>query len=403
MKISKLLLYLNLFFLQSYLIRFDIGGYPSNLLEALLGLTLATFLIETIVQKHFKKFLENLRHHWILTVLLLLTFVSVITVTPINYLDFLRHLKFLFFATLFVTLFLGILPNEIERKKGLIIAGLGALTFGIFSVIFNLSGFNVAYDLRLTGPLDSAVYLATYLAPFFIFFFTESCKKSHPTYMIPVVILLGLLLLATRSMGAIGATFLVGIFYLFKKSSLPIFHKKISKIALAILGIFLAGIIFYSKILPALQTDYASLNERGEIWKTSFTLLKDPEILLFGSGFGQFQEYYFQSAESILGSPPLDLYVLQPHNLFLTFWFNFGLLGLIFILFIIALTLKNIFRKKNQDLTLTASLILLYFFIHGLIDTPWFKNDILFLLMLFLQIGLPYPYFKPETKSNKAA
>ncbi len=296
----------------------------------------------------------------------------------INQTDFLRHGKFLFFALIFSFVFLESL-NTKERAKALTLGAFGALTFGLFSVIYNLLGYNVAFDHRLLGPLDAAVYLAFYLAPFFIYSSIDYLKNPKNLKKLWLPLSLGILLLLTRSMGAVGGSFVILAFYVLKNS--PLFKKKNFKIALITASVLLIALIFYTKILPTLTTEYSSLDERGEIWKTSAYLLE--ENFLFGLGFGQFQQYYEENVAQVLGHEPLDYYVLQPHNIFFLFLFQYGILGLLFLTYIIYTVIKNILEQKN----LTAALIAAYFLLHGLIDTPFFKNDLLILLITFFELS----------------
>ena len=378
-KLNKYLLLFNLFFLQSYLIRFDIGGYPSNLQEVLIGLQIIYFLPFLNI--------KNIKKYWVINSLICLSLFSIIINSYIDFTDLARHIKFLFFGSILSFIFLETFKTKKEREKGLQILGAGAITFGIFSLIYNLLGYNISHDLRLIGPLDAAVYLAFYLSPFFIYFSIKSFKNKEN---LKYAITLGLLILATKSMGAIGAIFFILILYFFKESNFKI--SKTHKITAGILSIIVVGTIFYSKILPTLQTEYSSLDERGEIWITSIEFLKDPSSALTGLGYGQFQAHYFENVQEILGKEPLDYYVLQPHNIFLLFLFHYGILGLIFIIYCLYKVLKN---PKN-----IISFIVLYFFIHGIIDSPIFKNDILFLFILFLELNF---HFKPEAKSIKVA
>lgn len=377
-KINRLLIFINLFFLQSYLIRFQIGNYPTNLQEILIFLNAITFFILIIQEKRLLKTLKNLKNHRIIISFALLTTISILTVPIISQTDFLRHLKFLFFALIFSFIFLQSLNKE-QRKTALTIGAFGALSFGLFSLIYNFSGLNVAADHRLTGPLDAAVYLAFYLTPFFIFTSLEYLKNPKNFRKIWLPLLLGILILLTRSMGAIGGSFIILAFYVLKNSTL--LNKKFFKTALIIATISIVALIFYTKILPTINTEYSSLDERGEIWKTSAYLIKDH--LFFGLGFGQFQEHYFQNVTTVLEREPLDYYVLQPHNIFLLFIFQYGILGLLLISMIIFKVGKNIFEQKN----LTGSLIAAYFILHGLIDTPFFKNDLLTLLIIFFELS----------------
>lgn len=393
MTLNKILLVINIFFLQAYLLRFDIGGYPSNLQEILIILNALIFLIATPLSHVFMA----LKKYWIILGFIGLTGLSVLT-TPVqnclfngdtvsaNCLDFIRHAKFLDFAAVLSFIFLETFKSEKERHAGLRIMGIGALTFGLFSVAYNLLGYNVTHDLRLLGPLDAAVYLAFYLAPFFIYFAICTCEnpkhKSNWIYAIS----LGALIIATRSMGAIGGSLLVLIIYFFRRNN--ILKNTKTKITLSIITLAIIGTIFYLKILPTFETQYSSLDERGQIWLTAAEFLKNPATVLNGLGFGQFQEYYFNNVKSVLGHEPLDYYVLQPHNIFLLFIFQFGLLGLAVLVFLIYKTLTKLAQFKEVGLSTLAAFMLLYFFIHGLIDTPFFKNDLLVLFLIFGELSL---------------
>jgi len=302
-------------------------------------------------------------------------------------LDTIRHFKFLFFASILSFIFLETFKKEKERHAGLRIMGIGAIAFGLFSGLYNLLGYNVTHDLRLLGPLDAAVYLAFYLTPFFIYFTIKAFENRRKSNIIYALILAGLLI-ATRSMGAIGGSLVVILFYLFRRSNLKILKSRLNKILLAIVTIAILGTIFYSKVLPTLDTQYSSLDERGQIWLTSIELLKEPKTIATGLGFGQFQQHYFDNVKEVLGHEPLDYYVLQPHNIFLLFIFHFGILGLVLLLMIIHKSLIKLLEFKKIDSSVIASFILFYFFVHGMIDTPLFKNDLLILLLLFAELSL---------------
>ncbi|MFH1284430.1 MAG: O-antigen ligase family protein [Candidatus Peregrinibacteria bacterium] len=417
MKITKTLLYITLFLLQAYLVRFNIGPYPSNLSEILIGLTAIAFFAETIKEKSFIQKLKNLKKHWIILSLAGLTILSIIIIPVHDKTALLRNLKFLFFGIIIGLIFLETFRKNEERKTALKFAGLGAIAFGIFSVIYNLLGYNVAPDLRLLGPLDAAVYLAYYLTPFFIFFTIQSIENRKSTGRFITTdficaLLLLILILATRSMGALGGSFLVLLIYSFKKNHKHIASSRLARLILASIAILISLATFYTKILPTIQTDYSSLDERGEIWATSLDLLSHPKNLLLGVGFGQFEDTYIKTVDTVLGHRPLDYYVIQPHDIFLLFVFNYGILGLAFIIFCIYKTISRLAKSRTSKTSpLSASeislFILLYFFIHGLIDTPFYKNDLMILLIIFLEMGLTSPLrphaLSPETKSSKAA
>ena len=380
-KILHFLLAFNLFFLQAYLVRFS----STNLQEFLI---LANFFVLLWVMS-FREFFKALFRHRILLTLLLLSLLAFVCLPLLDLLTALRFIKFLVFGSLLSFIFLETYKSDQERWKGLAWLSYGALAFGLFSLAYNLLGFNVMLDCRLAGPLDSAVYLAFYLVPALLYFAFDVLQTPRNFKKWIPFFLTGGLLLATRSFGAVGGVFLVLSLYVLRHVRFAFVKTMWFKVLALILGgLFLVG-AFYVKILPTLRTDYSSLDERGEIWETSVAILKEPQAFFFGVGLGQFQIQYEQSVAEVLGREPLDYYVLQPHNFFLLFMMNYGLLGFVFVVYLMGLTFWGVFQKEPGDrVEVFALYVLLYFFVHGFIDTPFFKNDLLFLFLLFLELGL---------------
>ena len=401
--LNKYLLLINFFFLQSYLLRFNLPilnfSYPTNLQEILIISNLLVFFISKLQVKKIN-FIEILKQNRIIIFIILLSIGSIILNPIYQMMDLLRNIKFLFFGSILTIITLNTFDQPKEIKNLLNAYGLGAILFGLGCILYNSLGYNMTYDLRLRGFLDSAVYLGYYLAPAFIYFsieFFEQLKtdfnkvnfitKKVKIYMLSAIAT-GLLLLATKSMGAIGGSIICVFIYLLISYKTYILESTIIKTILVTIIAILFGSIFYLKILPTLNTTYSSLDERGEIWKTSAHILKEPRNLLLGVGLGQFEHHYIQNVETVLNNKPLDYFVLQPHNLFLLFIFNYGLLGLLLLVCILRELIIHIndYRKSNKLHTNhLISIILIYFFIHGMIDTPIYKNDLIILFLLFSQ------------------
>lgn len=392
------LLILSLFLLQAYLIRFSIGPYPSNLQEVMLAGAGVLVGLSWLFERRW----PNLRGLVVFGVFVVLSGVSflvndVFREMTLSQIDLIRNVKFLFFAGVGVFLFMELFRGEKERMFGLKVLGWGALSFGLWSAIWNLSGHDVTHDYRLLGPLDSAVYLAYYMTPFFIVFGASviegwSQKELRKADLMAAVIL-GVLILATRSMGAIGGSFVVLSWFLVKRmsgaenaSGVSVMKDWRVKGAIVLVGVAVVGAIFYTKIWPTLTTEWSSLDERGEIWVTAFEMLKDPGNLFFGVGLSQFEAHYQQLVDGVIGKPALRYGVIQPHNIFLLFWFHYGVLGVAFLCWVMWKLAKVLWRIERLDVQVAAGLGLAYMFVHGVLDTPFYKNDMLFLMLLFVQL-----------------
>jgi len=379
-RINLSMIVINFFLLQSYLVRFHIGPYPSNLQEILVITNLITFL-GIIIKKREIKTLKHIFKYKIILTLISLSLISLIVVNINDTISAIRHMKFLMFASIFTFIFLESIKTKKERWKVIEWGALGAITFGIFSIIWNATGHNQTHDLRLNGPLNSAVSMAFYMAPFFIFTAIQYIKTREKRFLLEATALLVMIIL-TKSMGAyMGITATIALFIGMQKKDL--LKNKIIKFGLISTILIVVVTIFITKILPSIQTNYSSLDERGQIWKTTKALMFQPENAIFGLGVGQFEYQYKTNVQDVLhGEKPLDFNNPHPHNIFLLFWTEYGFLGLFLIIKLLYLTTKKL---RTEEI---ANYILLYFFIHGLIDSPFFKNDMLILFLMFSEIML---------------
>jgi len=145
-------------------------------------------------------------------------------------------------------------------------------------------------------------------------------------------------------------------------------------------------------------------NDSGKVrlimWRETWQMLKDRP--LFGAGLAGYQETFapYHKAKYI------EIY-LYPHNLFLNFWSELGLFGLIIFLMIafqfFKLGFKDLIRNWNlpagrQDLEienykewkidktllLASMATMITILIHGLVDVPYFKNDLSILFWLII-------------------
>ena len=131
------------------------------------------------------------------------------------------------------------------------------------------------------------------------------------------------------------------------------------------------------------------------IWRAAWMIGKDHPI--FGIGPGNFLKYYLDYQKRF-SEPYLEWAVPEPHNIFLAFWLEAGILGLSgFALLLYWFFKKGIFEYKkarpgsarhgSKDISATILLISLmaYILIHGLFDTTYWKNDLA--IMFWVIIG----------------
>ncbi len=205
-----------------------------------------------------------------------------------------------------------------------------------------------------------------------------------------------------RSRGAL-LGLLVGFVYL------ALFHRKFRLWStLAVCGaLFVAWLTLGSFIHnPSTFAQGDSNVIRTELWKETTNLLND--YPLFGSGLAGFQN----ALAPYHPMPAVEIYK-YPHNIFLNFWAELGIFGaLIFVLIIYCFYAQGfrLLRMNDQSLgtpntelstkgiaSLTVAILtsMTVMIAHGMVDVPYFKNDLS--IFFWVLIGILIVLGKPDT------
>jgi len=187
-------------------------------------------------------------------------------------------------------------------------------------------------------------------------------------YLLILIVFLALLtILFTKSEGAWVALAAGIIIFIFL-----IGYRKIATTVVVL------GIIF-SMLAPSLRTALLFQDQAGQnrftLWSYSWEYMTEsPKNFVFGTGIRQFfrkiQKPHYDDAK-------LER-LLYPHNIFLNFWTETGLLGMLSFSGILFYLFYLSYKIRKKDLFLGAGLIaaLSVIVVHGLVDTPYFKNDL---------------------------
>ena len=144
-------------------------------------------------------------------------------------------------------------------------------------------------------------------------------------------------------------------------------------------------ILNLEKIEWLLLNERSSLASRIMIWNSALMILKDNFI--FGISPGLFQDYYLKYQKFF--PPYLEWAVPYPHNIFLAFFIQAGILGILGFLGILAYLFKTSIKEKSKKITIPLSYFI-YLSIHGLFDTPFWKNDLSLIFFTFLALFLAF-------------
>jgi putative inorganic carbon (HCO3(-)) transporter len=283
-------------------------------------------------------------------------------------------------------LFFLVVISTVKTKKQIrdifSVLTLSGLVIAIIGLWYWLSG-NLTYDGRLKAFYLSPNHLAMYLAPCLIIGFGlwQFAKEKWQRILLFIIycLLFAVLYLAYSYgawLGLIGAViFLVMIKY---QKAATRERKKIFFYfsILLLLVVFLGLSQFQSeKAQNLLQFSRSSLESRLMVWRVAIETIKDHPLI--GIGPGMFQEYYLDYQPKF--KPYLEWAVPQPHNLFLAFWLQTGLLGLIGLIWLLICFFRNGFKLLVTGYWLLVTILMaamIYILIHGLVDTPYWKNDL---------------------------
>jgi O-antigen ligase len=431
-KIQRYLIFTVLFLLPFYFIKFEHGWLSLNLVEILILALAAVWFWNNgggwIKHKDWKKY------QWPVA-LVLAGVISSIFINK-NY-----HMGLGIFKGWFLLpiIFAIVVLDNLKKNEKLLNWSLAALFYGgvlvaIEGIYYWFSGL-MTFDGRLRIFFDSPNQLAMYLAPIFLIGMykvrlwgilrREAGEGKGRTLenswklLLAGMILIALNLYLTKSFGAwLALAVVLGVIFWLKQDKKE--YKKYSATVIVIL-IILASFVSFSKFESIKNLgERSSLASRVMIWKSAGLMVEKNPV--FGIGPGNFQNMYLEYQKYF--PPYLEWAVPQPHNLFLAFWLEAGLTGLVGFIWLIiiffrdnkkvypltktdglldasayrtkkqdreSLLRKNNFgdgdREKDSQAAWLCFAIILYFLFHGLVDTTYWRNDMAILFWVIIVIN----------------
>lgn len=394
--------------LPAYGLRFNLMGLPMTALEVLILITFAVWFF-TAKQKKFPLW-------WLVIAWLLISFAGVI-VSGWSVPAFgIWKAYFLEPALLYVVI-VNVIDTKEKAMRLLTAFAVPAVILSIIAIYQYITGDFISNPMwasaagrRATSLFSYPNAVGLYLGPVLLLMvgaagmmWSQGRRQWAMIYSAAAILSLGGIL-AARSDGALFAVVIaLGLFGLIANKLL----RRIAVIAA------LAGCLVLVTV-PKLQTyiiERARLEDfSGQVrriqWKETLKMLMDGRRIT-GAGIAQYQtavkpyhqEGFFYNAdndpeflqkvqrdENYRAShwQPLEIY-LYPHNIILNFWSEIGLFGLlaflVIIIYIMVIGFKNFheFHKEHSSLSYAALGLTLSFvvmLIHGIVDVPYFKNDL---------------------------
>lgn len=364
--------------LPTYLIRYHFLNVPTTLLELLIVIFVGIVLITNFTE--IKK-LSQFKYFYLLIGLFLLTAISATIISPGTRAALGLLKAFFIEPILFFFCFQLLIKQYKDFTTPLNLLFLGAVIISAFGIIQHFTLIHLPLQfwgageevLRITSFFDYPNALALYLAPILSFFLTafildEKTLNKKNLGLGLAVMLLALFL--TYSRGAwIAIVVTTGITLLY--------HYPIKKILpmMVLAGLVLINVPIVHNRLILINRDRSS-DAHLQLLTAGITQIHGHPILGDGlAGFPQALKLQHFSGE-ILN---------YPHNILLNFWLETGLLGLLAFLAIILICLWRWIRQPNWYTT-AAMAFLLTLLVHGLVDVPYFKNDLALLFWFIIAI-----------------
>lgn len=366
------LIYLTIFFLPIYLIRFSIFGFSTNVLDWLL---FACLVVGAIFHrdKIITKLLLRKEISAVFLVGLIFSGFVVSVLVNRNYATGLGIIKSWFLLPIAFAFLSKAVIREDRLKNIFFVYYFSAFFVALISLTYFFCG-AVTFDGRLQGFFNSPNYLAMYLAPaifvlYQLLFWAQSLKRKLGVLFCGVAILSALFL--TQSYASWLAIFVAFSFVFLLEQK--IYWRKLLVIALILVAIIFSqlGEDKFSKLVNL--ENRSSLSSRKMIWRSTEKILKDN--WLWGIGAGNFQTKYLAEQKNF--PPYLEWAVPHPHNLYLAFWLYGGIGSLLSFLLLLCFWFYRVLRiQKKSQLKFIVLGIMVYVLLHGVVDTTYFKNDL---------------------------
>lgn len=385
-KFVNLLIYSVALSLPLYLVRFEIFSLPTNLLELIIIILFISWLVLKI-RSGSLQFEDKTFFYPIFLIFLGLTLATLFSADLRISAGIWKGwfiVPWLYFVVL-----IDSLKDKKQINKLLTALTLSGLAIALIALFYWLNS-QLTYDGRLRAFYLSPNHLAMYLSPILVLsFYLYFCFRKRVLKIALFIIhcLLLAVIYLTYSYGA-----WLGLMASFVFLSIILYRRRIKLGCFkpAFLAFSLIFLIFISACLSQISSQkfqslvdlsYPSLKSRLIIWQSAWQIIKDHPLI--GIGPGLFQRYYLDYQVQM--PPYLEWAVPQPHNLFLAFWLQTGLLGLIGLIWLLVLFFKR--RKSGQLINYFLMAAMICLLIHGLIDTTYWKNDLSVIFWLIISIA----------------
>jgi O-antigen ligase len=447
--------------LPLYQVRFSLAGVPSTLLEGMILIAFAVWVARQtnflgFVRREYtvKDYLANRKQRlrypfdWEIAAWLIISFLAA-GISGFSA-EALGIWKAYFFEPVLVfVLVLNVFGKATSYKlqvtRIMWPLGVSALAVSVIAVLESFTGWFAVEHFwpRVTGPFAYPNALGLYLGPIVVILvgwvlfriYTRYNKFPISNFQFPnifivltIILSLGAIIFARSEGALIGIA--AGLVLMGLLAGGRVRWATVLVVIIASAGL-MSFMPFRQKIFEKATLSDLSGEIRKQQWRETWQMYRDnPEMFILGTGLAGYQEavapYHqpgiffnferdpdfrrkiviFDEKYKAEHWQPVEVY-LYPHNIFLNFWTEMGALGLLLFIWIVAkffvvglLSLNSqkleIGNWKFVVLGLMGAMTVIV--VHGLVDVPYFKND---LAVLFWAIIAMMGYFYLNIESSK--
>ena len=391
------LILLTLLLAPTYALRFNFANLPLNLLMVWVFLVVLWLLADMAYKKRlgdFSRFVKALDKKllWLAGLFFLASAASLF----INSFSIKKLGQFLvlFIEPMCLFFLLGYtFKTRPQTKKAWLIGAYLLLgLMGVWSIIQYWTLFSLPVEFwgnsvepkRALGFFGHPNFYALFSAPLLAFLLPDLAKKLKaykteplaPKFLLFWLLgLVGLGLSMSRA-GWLGLGVALVVFVFLsgeKKFQVGTFFAAL----ILLIGVAITPNLRYRVLLPFYGEKSAV--SRISLWKTGVKAVKESPVL--GLGLNGFSNEWTR----LNTDPNLDSHNF-PHNIFLDFWLETGLLGLVSFVGITTLALWHGFKNRASTISFGVALFLIALLSQGQIDNPYFKNDLALIFWVTLSL-----------------
>lgn len=351
--------------LWTYTVRWRWGPLPTTLLETLILLTVALYVVGA--WRAGRRLPVSTRLDIPIVLLLVAAGISVVVAKDHRAALGLYRAFFLEPVALYYV-GVDVLRRTDDFKRLLVGLAIGSSIFAVLNVYVFLKAYLPHHTVSI-GAAPNALYMdANYVAMYFdpiialatgIVLFGGSARwRLFGAAWLAISVTASMVMFSKGSYLALAA---IGVLVV---ASVPRWRVPL----LIALGLVALGLSRVPLIALRLSEAYGSIMGRAEIFSATIQMIRDHPI--FGIGLGGYN-FAFRGA----------IPEVYPHDIWLTFWVETGLLGVLsfaFILFsLMWLAVRALPRTTGFDRGALWGVLaaLVAWFVHGVVDSPYWKND----------------------------